>query len=93
MTSVTNTEKIEFLNNIVVELHKNTYAACIALGIDAATLNIETHNLEELLSLFSEQAPFGFRVHPKDHMACVIITRNIANLIAVNKKLDELNNV
>ena len=86
MTSVTNTEKIEFLNNIVVELHKNTYAACIALGIDAETLNIETHNLEELLSLFSGS------VHSKDHKACVIIARNMANLIAVNKKLDELNN-
>lgn len=92
MTSMTNTEKIEFLNNVVFELEKNIYAYCVQLGIDAATLNIETHNLEELLSLFSEQAPFGFRAHPKDHMACVIITRNIANLIAANKKLDELNN-
>ncbi len=86
MTSMTNAEKIEFLNNVVFELHQNIYAYCVALGIDAATLNIETNSLEELLSLFSGS------VHPKDHMACVIITRDIANLIAANEKLDELNN-
>lgn len=87
MTSMTNAEKIEFLNSVVFELHKSTYAACVQLGINPETLNIETHNSEEFLSLFPAN---GQR---KDHIACVVINRNMANLAAANKKLDELNNV
>ena len=85
MTSMTNAEKIELLNNVVFELHKNTYTNCLKLGIDPETLNTETHNPEEFISLFSK--------NPHDHIACVVINRNIANLVAANKKLDELNNV
>jgi len=87
VTSMTNTEKIEFLNNVVFELHKSIYAACVASGINEETLNIETYNSEEFISLFSES------MHREDHVAKKNIDRNMVNLIVVNKKLDELNNV
>ena len=84
MTSMTNAEKIEFLNSVVFELHKNIYITCLKLEINPETLNIETHNPEEFISLFSKN------MH--DHTECAIINLNMANLAAVNKKLDELNN-
>ena len=84
MTSMTNAEKIEFLNSVVFELEKNIYVTCLKLEINPETLNIETHNPEEFISLFSKN------VH--DHTECVIINRHMANLAAAKKKLDELNN-
>ena len=83
----TNTEKIEFLNNIVIELQQNIYADCFTLGIDVTTLDTATYNSEEFLSLFPENMHFA------EHVAKANINRNILNLITVNKKLDELNNV
>ena len=81
---MTNAEKIEFLNNVVFELEKNIYVTCLKLEINPETLNIETHNPEEFILLFSKN------IH--DHTECVIINRHMANLAAAKKKLDELNN-
>lgn len=86
VTFATNTEKIEFLNNIVIELEKNIYADCFKLGIDATTLDTATYNSEEFLSSFPENMHFA------EHVAKKNIDRNMTNLITVNKKLDELNN-
>jgi hypothetical protein len=83
---MTNIEKIEFLKNIAFKLHKSIYTASVRLGIDAETLNIETHNSEEFIALFPKT------VHHEDHIAYSVINSSIAKLIAVNKKLDELNN-
>lgn len=87
MAFATNTEKIEFLNNIVIELQQNIYADCFKLGIDVTTLDVATYNSEEFLSLFPEN------MHFSEHVAKANINRNMTNLIVVNKKLDELNNV
>lgn len=86
VTSMTDTEKIAFLENIVVALHKNIYAACFTLGTDASTLNAWTHNSEEFISLF----PADFR--GGERIAVLSINRDMSKLIAVNKKLDELKN-
>ena len=82
---MTNAEKIELLNNIVFELHKDIYITCIKLGINPETLNTETHDPEEFILLFSKS--------PRDYIACSIINRNMTYLAATNKKLDKLNNV
>lgn len=86
MIFATNTEKIEFLNNIVIELHKSIYASCFALGIDVDTLDIETYNSEEFISSLPE------RMHYGEHAAGFAINSSMNKLIAVNKKLGELNN-
>ena len=83
---MTNTEKIAFLENIVVALHKNIYAACFVLGIDASTLDAGTYNSEEFISSFPKSIRDG------EHIAVFNIDRDMGKLIAVNKKLDELNN-
>lgn len=86
VTSMTNIEKIAFLENVVVVLHKNIYAACFALEIEASALDIETYNSEQFISLFPES------MYQAQHAARNTIDRSMNKLIAVNKKLDELNN-
>lgn len=86
VTSMTDTEKIAFLENIVVALHKNIYAACFVLGIDGSTLDVSTYNSEEFISSFSKRIIGG------EHVAVLAIDRDMGKLIAVNKKLDELKN-
>jgi hypothetical protein len=83
---MTNTEKIAFLENIVVALHKNIYAACFTLRIDPSTLNAETYNSEEFIFSFPKNIIGGERI------AVINIDRDMSKLIAVNKKLDELKN-
>lgn len=83
---MTNAEKIEFLNSVVTALHESIYAACLAYGLDVEELNIETYNSEE------------FMYPPEENLSQLAwlgkntIDRDMKKLIAVNKKLDELNN-
>jgi hypothetical protein len=83
---VTNAEKIEFLNSVVISLHQSLYAACLAYGFDSEQLNPETYSSEEFM-LPPEQ-----NLNQLAWMGKNTIDRDMKKLIAVNKKLDELKN-
>lgn len=83
---MTNDEKIDFLNSVVVALHKSIYSSCLIYGFDVEELNIETYNSEEFMY------PPEENLNQLAWIAKNTIDRDIKKLIAVNKKLDELNN-
>lgn len=83
---MTNDEKIDFLNSVVVALHKSIYSSCLVYGFDVEELNIETYNSEEFMY------PSEENLNQLAWIAKTTIDRDMKKLIAVNKKLDELNN-
>lgn len=83
---MTNTEKIAFLDSVVIALHKSIYRACAISGVEMDGLNLETFNSVEFLSSYPDNLPQPI------WMARNIIIQDIQKLIAVNKKLDELKN-
>ncbi len=83
---MTNAEKIEFLNSVVIALHESIYAACLSYGFNVEELNLETYNSEQFMSSPEEN------LNQLAWMAKNTIDRDMQKLIAVNKKLDELKN-
>jgi len=86
MGSATNTEKIAFLNNVVVSLHKSLYSSCLILGIDTETVDLSNFDAIEFASSYPENLP------QSQWMARNTIIRDVEKLNIVNKKLDELKN-
>ena len=84
---MTDAEKIQFLNKALTVLHENIYVACLECRFDSEELDIENYNSQEFMSLFPDY------LSPSAHMARTMIDTSMKKLIAVNKKLDELNNV
>lgn len=83
---MTNAEKIDFLNSVVIALHQSIYGACLAYGFDSEQLNLETYNSDEFM-LPPEQ-----NLNQLAWMGKNTIDRDMKKLIAVNKKLEELKN-
>ena len=83
---MTNAEKIDFLNSVVIALHQSIYGACLAYGLDVEELNIDTYNSEEFMY------PPEQNLSQLAWMGKNTIDRDMIKLIAVNKKLDELKN-
>jgi hypothetical protein len=82
----TNTEKIAFLNNVVVALHKSLHYCCLILGIDIETVDLLNFDAIEFASSYPENLP------QSQWMARNTIIRDMEKLKIVNKKLDELKN-
>jgi hypothetical protein len=85
-TNMTKADKVSFLTNVVLNLHKEIYSACAILGINPESLNLENFDAEEFLSLCPPEP-----TRP-EWIARNSIIRSVQKLIAVNKKLEELNN-
>jgi hypothetical protein len=84
--NMTNADKVVFLTNVVLTLHKDIYSSCALSGIEPDSLNLENFNSEEFLSSFAENGT------QSDWLARNAIVRSVEKLIATNKKLEELNN-
>jgi hypothetical protein len=82
----TDTEKIEFLNNVVIALHKSIYSSCLISGIDIETVDLSNFDAIEFASSYPENLP------QSQWMARNTIIRDVEKLKIVNKKLDELKN-
>jgi hypothetical protein len=85
----TNTEKIAFLNDAVVALHKSLYYCCLIFGIDVETLDLSNFDPIEFVSGHLENASHSEQLR---WAATNTIVRDMEKLKIVNKKLDELKN-
>lgn len=89
MDSAANTEKIAFLSDVAIALHKSIYACCLMFGINVETLDLLNFNPVEFVSSHlknasrSEQLRWG---------AKNTIVRDMEKLKILNKKLEELKN-
>jgi hypothetical protein len=85
----TNTEKIAFLEALVVSLHKNIYYCCLIFGIDVETLDLSNFDPVGFVSSHLDNASRSERLQ---WGATNTIVRDMEKLKIVNKKLDELKN-
>jgi hypothetical protein len=45
--NMTNADKVAFLTNVVLTLHKDIYSSCALSGIEPDSLNLENFNSED----------------------------------------------
>jgi hypothetical protein len=84
-TNMTSADKVAFLKNVVLTLHKDIYLACSLSGVDPDSLDLENFNSEEFIASCPENPT------QPEWLARNAIVRSVQKLIAVNKKLKDLN--